>query len=802
METQCRRRMSRVLAVAAMALASAVGAQGLPPASDSQLAEVVVTAQRREQNLQDVGISVSAFSGETLKNLGVDSSIDVARLTPGVHVSGSLAGESSNFTIRGVTQSDYNDAIEAPVAVYVDDTYIPSLQGQSFGLFDIQRVEILKGPQGTLFGRNATGGLVQYVVNKPTDKLEASLDVSYGRFNLKTIEAVLSGPLNDTLSFRFSGYYSAFGNVMTNIWPDGLEPGFPTNFGSLPSPCCQNTWADDTLAGRLQLQYRANALTMRLSVSASRQNLSTAPYSVEPVVPVVDSQGRLINAIYAGPNETRVAVGPDGGNFLGIPGSPPFRLPGRDWLGFLPPPQEDLQVSEDYSRSNYNHARSADAALHIDYDFSNGMTLTSITSYTKFEKRFYTEGEGGPVNFIDVGQLGDTKSYSEELRLSGKTASLRWVSGLYLLHIDALARDGLLAPAGSLFASLFGLTAVGVDLPSISNLKTNSYSLFGQLEYDLSPHWTAVLGARFINEHQDFDFTSLATANINDWTLDTSQTLFVSQPPFTDKRTENLWAGKAQIEYRPDRDLLLYMGINRGVKAGSYNSKLYDGTAPLPPSQIPYKPEALLAYEGGFKKTFAGGAGTLNGALFYYDYHDYQAFTFQNVAGYVQNRDARTYGGELEATARPWTGMQISLAASAFNALVKGVEIAPGISGDVQPTYAPEQQFFGVISQDLRADALGGVLTFAVDGSYTSYFYHNIRNFDSTRLPGYALFDVRATWVSSHVPLELTAYCDNIGDKRYVNIGFEGSSIFGGNAVSFGRPRWWGVRAVYKFGSK
>ena len=800
MGTQCCSLRTWALGLAATLCATVAAAQTV--AAESQLAEVVVTAQRREQNVQDVGISVSVFTGETLKNLGVDNSIEVARVTPGVHVSGSLAGESANYTIRGVTQSDYNDAIEAPVAVYVDDTYIPSLQGQSFGLFDIQRVEILKGPQGTLFGRNATGGLVQYVINKPTDKVEATIDASYGRFNLKTIDAALSGPLSQTLSFRLSAYYSGFDSVMKNIWPQGLATGYPTDLGSLPNPCCQDTWANDTLAGRAQLQYRADALTMRLSVAGSRQNLSTAPYSVEPVVPVVDSQGRLVNAIYAGPNETRVAIGPDGNNYTGIPGSPPVRLPGRDWLGFLPPSQEDLQVSEDYSRDNYNHARSTDAALHIDYDFANGMTLTSITSYTKFEKRFYTEGEGGPVNFIDVGQLGDTSSYSEELRLAGKTSAMHWTGGLYYLHVDAKARDGLLAPAGSLFASLFGLTAFGIDLPSISNLKTNSYSLFGQLDYELSPHWTFVLGGRFINEHQDFDFNSLATANTNDWTLDTSQVLFVSQPPFSDSRTENLWAGKAQIEYRPDPGMLWYLGVNRGVKAGSYNSKLFDGTAPLPPSQIPYKPEALISYEGGFKKSFAGGAGTLNAALFYYDYQDYQAFTFQNVAGYVQNRDARTYGGELEASARPWTGMQISIAGSAFNAQVKGVEIAPGIFGDVHPTYAPEQQLFGVISQDIKADSLGGILTFAADGSYTSYFYHNIRNFDSTRIPGYALFDVRATWTGTHVPLEITAYCDNVADKRYINIGFEGSSIFGGNAVSFGLPRWWGIRAVYRFAAK
>ncbi|MDE2618818.1 MAG: Plug domain-containing protein, partial [Sphingomonadales bacterium] len=120
--------------------------------------EILVTAQRRSQSKQDVGIAIAAFGGAELRAMNVQSSIDVARLTPGVHISGNVGGQMSQFTIRGVTQNDFNDAIEAPVAVYVDDSYIPNMQGQTFGLFDLSRVEVLKGPQGTLFGRNATGG--------------------------------------------------------------------------------------------------------------------------------------------------------------------------------------------------------------------------------------------------------------------------------------------------------------------------------------------------------------------------------------------------------------------------------------------------------------------------------------------------------------------------------------------------------------------------------------------------------------------------------------------------------------------
>jgi iron complex outermembrane receptor protein len=131
------------------------------------LEEVVVSAQKREQNIQDVGIAIAAFTGDQLKAMGIESSYDIATFTPGVHISGAMAGQNSQFTIRGVTQSDFNDIVEAPNAVYLDEGYIPIANAQTFGLFDIERVEVLKGPQGTLFGRNATGGLVHYISRKP-----------------------------------------------------------------------------------------------------------------------------------------------------------------------------------------------------------------------------------------------------------------------------------------------------------------------------------------------------------------------------------------------------------------------------------------------------------------------------------------------------------------------------------------------------------------------------------------------------------------------------------------------------------
>src|SRR5260370_13447605 len=168
--------------------ADGINSSGQP--TTAGLDEIVVTAQSRSQSIQDIGIAVHAYSAAELEEKGISNSAELGLITPGVFVSGSAGGESSQFSIRGVTQSDFNGSIEAPVAVYTDETYIPSQQGQTLAAFDLDRVEILKGPQGTLFGRNATGGLVQFVVKKPTDEFSADLKFDYGRFILVKLEEV------------------------------------------------------------------------------------------------------------------------------------------------------------------------------------------------------------------------------------------------------------------------------------------------------------------------------------------------------------------------------------------------------------------------------------------------------------------------------------------------------------------------------------------------------------------------------------------------------------------------------------
>ncbi len=200
----------------------------LPASAQVLMEEITVTAQKREENLQDVGIAISAMSGEQLRAFSVTNSYDVATFTPGVHISGNIAGQNTQYSIRGVTQNDFNDIIESPNAVYLDEGYIAIAQAQTFAVFDIDRVEILKGPQGTLFGRNATGGLVQFISNKPNfEEVDGYVDLTYGYFdspahaNQGKLEAAVGGPFNDTVAGRVAVYYNKHDGYLKNNYPYG-----------------------------------------------------------------------------------------------------------------------------------------------------------------------------------------------------------------------------------------------------------------------------------------------------------------------------------------------------------------------------------------------------------------------------------------------------------------------------------------------------------------------------------------------------------------------------------------------------
>ena len=251
--------------------------------------EVIVTAQKRSQNLDDVPIAITAYTGDQLEQLGVVESFDIAKFSPGVHIGGALAGQNTQFTIRGVNQNDFNDIVEAPNAVYVDEGYIAISQAQTFATLDIDRVEILKGPQGTLFGRNATGGLVHYITRQPNhEESEGFVKGSYTYFDTPanassySVEGALSGPLSENLAGRVALKFIDQGSYLQNNYPLGAVGGPPS------AGAGADLGGFDQLIGRAILDYKpTDDFELRLTGAFASADLTTGPYQSIPTIAVV-----------------------------------------------------------------------------------------------------------------------------------------------------------------------------------------------------------------------------------------------------------------------------------------------------------------------------------------------------------------------------------------------------------------------------------------------------------------------------------------------------------------------------------
>jgi iron complex outermembrane receptor protein len=739
--------------------------------------------------------------------MGVQESFDIATFTPGVHISGNLAGQNTQFSIRGVTQNDFNDIIEAPNAVYLDEGYIAIAQGQTFAVFDLERVEILKGPQGTLFGRNATGGLVNYISNKPDfEQAGGYVDLTAGQFdvdndaNRYTVEAAVTGPLGDKMAGRLAIRYNNQDSYLENRYPQGVATDWP---GGTPpgSDAGKDLGDDETFAGRAILAIRpSDTLEITLSANYADTEVATGPYQSKSTIAIVED-GEIVNVIDTPRDETRLSIAGDedgGGNVfdgsalfpgggIGLPG----RLtPGGDFFGYRDPDGDDFTFSGDFAIDSNGDTESGGLMARVDWDMGNGYQFTSITDYKSFDKSLFIDVDAAPVNQLANYAGVNADTFSQELRINGETDRMRWIGGLYYLYIDTDSDNGLKAPENSIVAISEGIP---IDIGVKAELETNSYSLFGQVDYDINDTVSFTVGARVIQEEKDFDlgigiFQSFGNDSFN------KGGFFPGAVFFDDDTSDTLWAGKVQLDWRPNDDSLWYVGINRGVKAGSFNAPLLGTFFATGEAALPYDEEKLTSYEGGFKLTLGDGSTRLNGSVFYYDYEDYQAFLFVDVGGVVFNADAETYGAELELQTSPLDGLDLMFNVAWFDATVEDIPLRVGSPlppEDVDPTYAPELQAAAMARY--AWSAFGGTLAVQSDVSYSDKFYYNLRNFKADQFDDYTLVNAQISWESSDQKWLATLAGRNITDERAGIQGFDLATLCGCNEVSYRAPRFYSI---------
>jgi len=301
---------------------------------------------------------------------------------------------------------------------------------------------------------------------------------------------------------------------------------------------------------------------------------------------------------------------------------------------------------------------------------------------------------------------------------------------------------------------------LGLEANTITNLQTDSYSVFGQVDYALSDTWTLVAGLRLTQEDKSFEGTVDFFLNEDDRKIETETYLF-SIDQLTADNDETLWSGKLQLEFSPHDDALYYFGINRGVKAGSFNAPLF-------------------------------GGARLDASVYYYDYNDYQSFSFRNNSSTVTNEDATYKGIDVEFFANPIDPLDIQLGVSYIDAKVKGLQITTEIFKDTAPPFTPEWQIAGLARYNWSA--FGGNLAAQVNGSWKSEYYFSAKNFTAHLYDASWTMDARLTWSDAENRWNVVGFVDNFTDEIQPLIGFDVSGFYGTSQISYTRPRTYGVQ--------
>lgn len=824
--------------------------------NDGPNAEIVVTAQKREQSINSVGISITAASGDDLIARGVTTPADLARVVPGFTFTAS-GYATPVYTLRGVGLYDYSFGASPSVALYQDEFSIP-YPTMSLGLgLDVQRLEVLKGPQGTLYGSSSTGGAINYIANKPTDTLAVGGDLSYDSFNKLDVSGYVSGPLSSTLKGRLAVRAVQGGN-----WQYSLSRPEDKN------------GASRQLIGRAILDWEATSnarFELTLSGYQDKSDTQQAQY-ISNILNVVPTAGFIpAGATRSNPyevvNPTLYAqlTNPLSPNFDPTLGSRQVKVAGRldepGTIAYLSTPAiglgDNARVAEWSPEFPHRmNDRLLQAALRTTIDLSDTLTLTSLTSYIDQKIDRAQDNDATLAEALPVRVFGGVKFFSQELRLAHDSEGVHLVGGVNYDHskVDDTQR----------FLSAFDLV-VGEALPGLRFTENShelkqtieNFAVFGNADVEVAPNLTLQAGARWTKSKRDaaycgydltpaqlfsktfgnadvvpgFGFYDLQTAfgldpaghvvvlpgqciALNDSPTAGADLFRPAITPVQQSLDEDNVSWRLGANYKFDSGTLVYASVSQGYKSGVFGNVA--GTAQ---SQFqPAKQERLRAYEVGVKTPLFDRRAQFNAAAFYYDYADKQvrAKTLDPVFGLLENilnvPKSKVLGIEAELQLYPVEGLNVSLSGSYLDAKVNGTfdqTIAglaifnqAGYKGDYNGSRLPftpkysavaDAEYKFPISSSTKA-FFGGTLTYQDKTNAT--FETPVLRADDYRIPSYALLDLRAGIEAADGSWKASLFGRNVGGKVYA------TTIFAGTEVLYrytGRPATYGGTISFRY---
>lgn len=765
------------VSVAAICAAPAYAAAAEANGPAATVEEIVVTANKREENANSVPMSITAATGEVLARQGIKEVRDLVKITPSFTYTDSYVG-SPIYTLRGVGFSDISLGGRPTVSIYVDEAPLPfSIETRGASL-DLERVEVLKGPQGTLFGQNATGGAINYIAAKPSKTFEAGANVGYGSFNTLDLGGFISGPLGDSLTARL-----AVDHTESDGWQKSYTTGAKNGAEDFTNARLLLAWAP---TDRFKAQLNLNGYRDRSEVQAGQV------IAISPGIPAAAAF---------------------------VPGLLGYRLALADAQAADWNPGLGYRRHNDFQQGN----------LRLDYELTERLTLTSITSLSHYSERQLQDIDGTTLSNISQLTQGKINSVSEELRIAGAIGpGGHFVAGLTYAR-DKVAQTGLVDISQSTTA--FTFTPFGLPLfTSFSDSERQEIetsAAFASADYALTDQVKVYGGLRYTRAVNKFSGCTADTGDgVTALDFGVLHNVFRAgaglppNPPIAaggcvtanaafvpglvrDTLDEDNLSWRAGAEWTPAERILLYANVSKGYKAGGFP----DLAATLDTQFRPASQESLVAYETGFKATLAQRALQLNGAVFYYNYKDKQILgkvldpVFGPLLALVNVPKSEIKGAELQATWTPARGLTLSAGGSYIDSRVLDhftnydpTGALTDFQGEAFPN-TPKWQFVADI--DYRRSLTQGLTGFVGGGlTYQDPTNSQLGNLPQLKVRAYTLLDLRLGVESDDGAWRLAAWGRNVGDTYYwtaANRNLDTTVRFAG------RPATYGLTLSYKY---
>lgn len=728
-------------------------------AAEAAIDEIVVTARKRAETLSDVPQAVSVFTAEDVARFGYTTSAELVRQTPNLMWHSILGFATPNIFLRGIGNTTFNGNQANPVGLHVDGIYQGATITYGFGLLDLDRIEVLKGPQGTLFGRNTTAGVVNFIPRKPdpADGANAEVRATYGRFNEANLEAAGGFALGDDAAVRISA-------ITLN------RDGYVRNMN--PTSGIDKQGAVDIWSARGQFRYMPGDLDILLNVHGGRNRSDVIP-----------------------------------GKQVGVLCPPGMAVPElgacTDFFGF----KDNTNFRQSFTNvPSFDHIDTWGGSGTITWT-GNTFSLVSQTAYEGNDRVLNNDSDAGAVAALKANTVSDYHQFSQEVRaVSTDGGRFTWIAGANY-YIDDLKAFQNFAATGYGPGGLSGVFPVEEGIASSMHQKTKSFAIFGEGTYAITPRLKFTGGLRWTYDRRSADRRAfLFEATGYSLQFITEQTalgrLLVDTIPRTEvARSWKEWTGRANLSFDITDDAMVYASFARGFKGGDFN-----GGALFSPSEATIvDPEFVDAYEIGLKGATLDRRLTFESAVFYYDFKDQQVSqlipgsnaTLQSLTNAAKTR---VYGAEAEINAMPTEELFLQVKAGLLDAKFKEFLLDPSnpassLAGN-RTASSPKLTLAGQARYEVPVGA--HTLAFQVDGSYTGAHYFSADNNPTLYEDGYWLANTSVGLRSPGGRYSATAWIKNAFNAKYLVSGLANTGL-GFMELFPGLPRTFGVTVAARF---